>query len=436
MTATTAPAPGATTTRTELAEPARPTRRIPRATSVGEVLAWTAAVLLMGAAGIHFAVMGEHAGVSWSHGVFFGVVAWLQVALAVAIVLRRNRAVCLAVIAVNLAVLGVWVATRTVGISIGSDGTPEAWGRVDGVGAALEGLAVLATAGLLLPRLARRPLSARVGLAGAAFVGVLVAVLVTFVFSPAGVSGGATTAADGHNHGGATPVSADGDVHGAAAPVGQGHTHGVTTLNGQAVKGVKAKDVAAESQPDQPLDPATRATLAAQLVTARAVAEQFPTVASATAAGYHLAGGFAPGSGAHYIGPFSLTFDPSKPMSLIYAGTNPTSQITGLMYYGIGDTAPEGFAGPNDHWHRHSNVCIKGGLGGSLDTPFPADADVTAAQCAAVGGNLMKVTGWMVHAWVVPTWESPLGVFSHDNPNVRCADGTYKTDKAGFCTGV
>ena len=28
-------------------------------------------------------------------------------------------------------------------------------------------------------------------------------------------------------------------------------------------------------------------------------------------------------------------FDPSKPLSLIYDGTSPTSQIVGLMYYGI-----------------------------------------------------------------------------------------------------
>ncbi len=105
------------------------------------------------------------------------------------------------------------------------------------------------------------------------------------------------------------------------------------------------------------------------------------------------------------------------------------------MYYGIGAKAPDGFAGPNDHWHRHSNVCIKGG-GGGIDVPFPADAEVTPAQCAGVGGTLMKVTGWMVHAWVVPTWESPQGVFSHDNPNVRCADGTYTTDTRGFCQGT
>ena len=68
--------------------------------------------------------------------------------------------------------------------------------------------------------------------------------------------------------------------------------------------------------------------------------------------------------------------------------------------------------------------------------PFPADADVTLKMCDAAGGSLMKVTGYMVHAWVVPSWESPQGVFSHDNPNLRCADGTYDTDKAGFCQGT
>jgi len=207
------------------------------------------------------------------------------------------------------------------------------------------------------------------------------------------------------------------------------------------VHGVKARDIAAESKPNQPLDAATRSTLKGQLLQSRDIALRYPTVADATADGYRVAGGFAPGSGAHYIGGgggFGLSggglFDPTRPLALIYDGTSPASQIVGLMYYAMGE-APEGFAGPNDHWHRHSNVCIKYGPDG-IDTPFPADSDVTAAQCAGVGGNLMKVTGWMVHAWVVPSWESPQGVFSHDNPDVRCADGTYDTNKAGFCQGT
>jgi hypothetical protein len=215
--------------------------------------------------------------------------------------------------------------------------------------------------------------------------------------------------------------------HGTMAP-----STPVTDLNGHQIVGEKAHDVMAEMVPDKPLDRATHVLLAQQLVAARAEAMHYPTVADATARGYHLVGGgFGPGSGAHYIGGFSLGFEPSHPLALIYDGISPTSQMVGLMYYAMGDKAPEGFAGPNDHWHRHSGVCM--GKGG--DVLFPPDSSVTAAQCAKVNGFFMAVTGWMVHAWVVPGWESSMGVFSHENPNLPCADGTFHTDTIGRCQG-
>jgi hypothetical protein len=202
---------------------------------------------------------------------------------------------------------------------------------------------------------------------------------------------------------------------------------------------VHSLDVAAEAQPDLSLDAATRAQLANQLTEARAVALRYPTVTDALQAGYRLAGGFAPGTGAHYIsynglsGPGPVNVE--RPEALIYDGTHPTSQVVGLMYYATTKTAPEGFAGPNDHWHRHQGVCIRYTPNG-IEVPLPADADVTPAQCQAVHGTDLAITGWMVHAWVVPGWESPQGVFSHTNPNLRCADGTFTTDKAGFCSGT
>jgi hypothetical protein len=208
----------------------------------------------------------------------------------------------------------------------------------------------------------------------------------------------------------------------------------VTDLNGHQIVGVKAQDVIAESVPDKPLDGATHTLLAQQLVEARTVAMHYPTVADATAAGYHLVGGgFGPGSGAHYIGGggYSFDFDPNHPLSLIYDGIHPTSRMVGLMYYGMGNAAPTGFAGPNDHWHRHSGVC----LGNGADVLFPPDSDVTARKCAIAGGSYMAITGWMVHAWVAPGWESPKGVFSHENPDLPCADGTFHTDKIGRCQG-
>jgi hypothetical protein len=403
--------------------------------TVGRYLRWLLAALSLGAGVIHFAVSGEHYELSWAHGTFFAVVAWLQLSWAVAIVLRPTRSLLTAGVLLNAGILGVWAVSRVWGVPIGPDAwTPESIALSDALSSACElCIMALALAVLVRPALAQRQLRPALAVPAVGIAGVGVAVISSLAFTPA--------LASSHHHGQADGSHTDsaaegGHAHGSTAA---GHQHGVTTLNGEKVKGVKAQDVAAESQPNEPIDPTTRAELKTQLTAARDYALQYPTVADATAAGFRLAGGFAPGSGAHYISYGGMTgsgpFDPAKPLALIYDGTSPTSQVIGLMYYGMGDGPPEGFAGPNDHWHRHSNVCIKTGAGG-IDVPFPADQDVTAAQCAAVQGSLLKVTGYMVHAWVVPSWESPLGVFSHDNPDVRCADGSFRTDKAGFCAGT
>ena len=176
---------------------------------------------------------------------------------------------------------------------------------------------------------------------------------------------------------------------------------------------------------------------------ARDVAMKYPTVADAKAAGMYLAGKFTPGAGAHFMSTRGVVggikngeADPATPASFIYDGISPTSKIVGLMYISMSaGPAPEGFAGPNDHWHRHFNTCIRY-AGGGIEVPFPADSDVTQAMCDAQHGTFMKTTVWMVHAWVVPGWESPKGVFSHDNPDLLCADGTATTDAIGFCAGT
>ena len=403
--------------------------------TVGRYLRWLLAALSLGAGVIHFAVSGEHYQLSWAHGMFFAVVAWLQLSWAVAVVLRPSRSLLIAGVLLNAGILGVWAVSRVWGVPIGPEAwTPESIALSDALSSVCElGIVAIALAVLVRPAMAQRQLRPAVAVPVVGIAGLGVAVISSLAFTPA--------LASSHHHGEAAPghthdAAASGHDHGSLVA---GHQHGATTLNGEQVKGVKAQDVAAESQPDQPLDATTRAELKTQLTAARDFALRYPTVADATATGYRLAGGFAPGSGAHYITFGGLTgagaFDPTKPLSLIYDGTNPTSQVIGLMYYGMGDSAPEGFAGPNDHWHRHSNVCIKYGAGG-LEVPFPADQDVTAAQCSAAQGSLLKTTGYMVHAWVVPSWESPLGVFSHDNPDVRCADGTYNTNKAGMCAGT
>ncbi len=191
-----------------------------------------------------------------------------------------------------------------------------------------------------------------------------------------------------------------------------------------------------------PLDPQDQAVLTVQLAEARSAALRYPTVASAKAAGMILAGGMAPGVGAHYqmINPAGFkginsdgSVNALYPASWIYAGTADNDPVVGIMYESLTDQVPSGFIGPNDHWHRHSNVCVEF-KGGQIAVPFAADQSITPQQCTDVHGTFMKKTIWMVHAWVVPGWESPQGVFSHDNLHVYCPGNTDLTDAVGFCT--
>ena len=389
---------------------------------VGVVLRWTMAILMLGAAGLHFAAMGEHAGVSWTHGAFFAVVAWVQVGLAAWLILRPTRSAVAATVFVNCAVVVVWIATRTVGIAIGTDGTPEEVTFVDALCTVLEAVTIVCGGLLVAGGSVRRRIPTSAAWVTAGIVAAGVAALTTFGFSPA------IAESDGHDHGGSV----------AALKVSSEHpqTAGGTAHGTQTAEHSHNPDQLAELQPDKPLDAETRATLAEQLTAARAAALRYPTVADAEQAGYARRGGFVPGAGAHYQkGGGSGAFDAAAPQFLIFDGISPTSRVVGLMYMSFSGVLPEGFAGPNDHWHRHTNVCIKY-VNGALDIPLPADRDSTATQCSRVGGQLISVTSWMVHAWVVPGWESPAGVFSHANPNLLCADGTDKVDATGSCQGT
>ena len=191
-----------------------------------------------------------------------------------------------------------------------------------------------------------------------------------------------------------------------------------------------------------PLDAADQAVLTQQLTEAYQAAMRFPTVASAKAAHMILAGGMAPGVGADYQEINAEAFKGIKPdgtinalypASWIYASAADNAPVVGVMYESLNSMAPSGFIGPNDHWHRHSDVCIQPGLNGTIGVPFAADQDVTPQECADVHGDFMKKTVWMVHAWVVPGWESPQGVFSHDNLHIYCPGNTDLTNAIGFC---
>lgn len=414
--------------------------------SLGRCLQWVAGLLAVAAAGIHFGVMGEHAGVSWSHGLFFAVTAWVQLAFAAWIVLRPTRTAAWFGIALNAAVIAVWAVDRTVGIGIGGDGTAASVGFVDSLSALVEVGIVVACVGLLSPSVSTQRLHRGTGVVGISIVGVVAIALATAAFTPAFSEAPTGTSPDGHNHaadatgaahghgGGstaATPVAYNGDgfpLYGtspcelAGPPASKGQ---VTDAEGHDHRGPFAQ---------QPLTNAERKALMDQQAAARDVALRYPTVKDAEAAGYHMSTVYVPCIGAHYTNTgLAVRFDPSAPSELLYDGTTPDAKIVGLSYlvWHPGG-APEGFAGPNDKWHTHSfngGLCLKGGV-------VVGNEQTSKADCAARGGAKQELKDiWMVHNWVVPGFECSWGVFAGECPELGGRTGGTAWDDPKPRTG-
>jgi hypothetical protein len=103
---------------------------------------WTATLaggLSLGAAAIHFAVIGDHFAEYPPFGVAFAVLASFQVAWAVAWLVERRRWIGMAAVMVNAGALAVWATSRVVGLPIGPQlAELEAVGPLDLAAAAME----------------------------------------------------------------------------------------------------------------------------------------------------------------------------------------------------------------------------------------------------------------------------------------------------------
>jgi hypothetical protein len=248
---------------------------------------------------------------------------------------------------------------------------------IGGIALVLIGIAV-AVAG---PRLARASIPIRYG----------VPIGLALALGASSVLAANSSLSRGHEHG-----SVDAIASGGPSATSSTHGHG---------EGTEPAPVA--------VDDATRDKVADELTQAREVALRYPTVKEAEAAGYRAVTPYLPLIGAHYMRFLAVdgTFDIEQPEMLLYDGTTSTSRIVGLSYYVVGDSEPKGFAGPNDHWHRHIGLCI------DTKNPFVlGDEQTTEEECRRRGGfKADGADGWMVHAWVVPGWDSTDGVFSAEN---------------------
>jgi hypothetical protein len=161
-----------------------------RVTTVHSALA----LLSLAAAGIHFAVMGEHFQEYVVFGVFFSLVAWFQALWALGVVVAPTRWTLAAGLVANAAIACVWLVSRTAGVPIGPEpGIAEPAGLLDVLSTVLELLIVVVCAALLF----RGPYSQRSGgkRSRALFVGVLALGLI--VLSTIGI---AAAGEDEHGH--------------------------------------------------------------------------------------------------------------------------------------------------------------------------------------------------------------------------------------------
>lgn len=167
-----------------------------------------AAGLLAAAGGLHLAALPGHLSSSTVAGAFFAVTAAAQLLGAVVLATRPSSRTILAVIAGNVAVLTLWMTSRTTGLPAGGElGVREPFGLLDGLAAAAELLVVVAGLATLVRHATgtgRRSGGWRLGLALA----------LTWVISG---SAGLAVAHDEHHHGGG---------HDPRPPVAGGHGHG------------------------------------------------------------------------------------------------------------------------------------------------------------------------------------------------------------------
>ena len=395
-------------------------------TATGELnpsLLRVAAACSIGAGVIHLVMVPPHAGESMAEGIGFALSGWFQIITAWLLLTRKQRSLLMPIAVANAGFIGVWIWSRTAGLPVGAHkGIKEAVGFVDLTAVGLE-VALLVTCALLARRSKKAKTTAgttssrsKIGMRVA-----LVTIIGVFALTTAAVASPGARNHGTHSHDDGTAAAA-------------GHDHGATATTDD--KGLSALSNGHHHVigPEQPLDAATRAQLTQQIAITQDVAKMYPTVAAAEAAGYHRAGPYSPGLGAHYIRPSGEGLnvdgvmddaDLRAPLSIIYAGTNPDSPIAGYMYYSMSKDEPQGFAGPNDHWHYHTNTCLKYNADGTIDAPFGADTEAPAELCQQAGGQVMPVTQWMVHVWSVPGWESQQGLFGEVNPALTCPDGTY-----------
>lgn len=173
------------------------------------------------------------------------------------------------------------------------------------------------------------------------------------------------------------------------------------------------------ADPVTALAPGDRRLLDQQLDCARRAAKGLVTPEQALAAGYVQGSTLTLGVGDHWIDWTAVgrPFDPAHPAMLLFASRryDAPEELVGFSYWVGSSGPPAGFAGPDDHWHRHVGLCFEDGW-------LTRQSVTKKADCP--GAFIAGTDLWMLHAWVVDGTPSRWGMFSVLNPSLCAAPRT------------
>jgi hypothetical protein len=161
-----------------------------------------------------------------------------------------------------------------------------------------------------------------------------------------------------------------------------------------------------------PLSAADQAVFEVQWKAAEDAIASRDTIEEAAALGYVRAAAPAGGIGTHWMlwSQIAKPFDPATPSMLLFDERKQPPVLVGYSYALSTPTRPEGFAGPNDHWHQHIGLCVSAS-GWVVREQTKSRGDCAGTYIA--GGDF-----WMLHAWVVPGYENRKGSFAPFNPKL------------------
>ncbi len=362
----------------------------------------------VGAGAIHLAAAGIHAEHP-SLARIFVILGAAQVIAGLVLALGGGRPAASVVAVVNIAAVGGWALTRTVGISwVQGLEYPERPQVADTVCVALSAIALVLAVVVLLRGAPQAP---RIGLvAPGALVGVI---------SVAAMLTGTTHV---HSHDGVGHVH---DEIAAAATPGAdaGHLYAVDPS-----KWPRPFD------PTQPVDfagvpgvsPEQQARAETLVTSTLQDLPQFADVTKVGELGFRSIGDAGSGF-EHYIN-FAYILDdafldPKKPESLVYQVDGDKRTLVAAMFAasGMSLTDPKlvGWGGPLMQWHVHDDLCW------SLDAnrqPIVVGSKDAAGSCPANSINVFSDVP-MVHVWITPNECGPFAALEGQGAGRVAGDG-------------